>query len=165
LRVTRLGPAALPLAFLAVLVALSSCASEPPKPVPARVRLVASADVNPDASGRPSPVVVRIFQLREDGEFVSADFFPLYENEKEVLGGSLVSRQEYVLQPGETRDIELPLAAGARYLGAIAAFRDIRSAKWRVVSSAPEKTLTDLFRRDRVTISVERQALELAVRD
>lgn len=141
------------------------CASKPPKPVPAHAQLIASADTNPDSSGRASPVVVRLFQLRDDGEFATADFFALYDKEKETLGASLVSREEYVLEPGETRSLELPLKTEARFLGAIAAFRDIRSARWRALTPAPEKTLTDLLRRDGVTLQVGKDSLTLTVKD
>lgn len=151
--------------LLAVSLGLSACAAKPPKPTPARAELVASADVNPDASGRASPVVVRLYQLRNDGEFASADFFALYDKEKETLGASLISREEYVLAPGETRKLELPLNPEARFLGAIAAYRDIRSARWRALTRAPEKSLLDLLGKDGVTLSVGRDALTLSVKD
>lgn len=144
---------------------LAACAAKPPKPEPARARIVASGEVNPDSSGRASPIVVRLFQLRADGEFAAAEFFDLYGKEKEVLGESLVSREEYVLAPGETRELEIPLNAQARYLGVIAAFRDIRAVQWRAVTRAPEKTLTDLLRKDGVTITLEKDAVALSVKD
>lgn len=144
---------------------LSACATKPPKPEPARARLVASEQVNPDASGRSSPIVVRLFQLREDGAFATAEFFDLYGKEKEILGESLVSREEYVLAPGETRELEIPLNAQTRYLGVLAAYRDIRAAQWRALTRAPEKTLTDLLGRDGVTITLDKDAVALSVKD
>ena len=144
---------------------LAACAAKPPKPEPARARLVASGQVNPDASGRSSPIVVRLFQLRADGEFAGAEFFDLYSKEKEVLGESLVSREEYVLTPGETRELEIPLNAQTRYLGVLAAYRDIRAAQWRAVTRAPEKTLTDLLGKDGVTITLDKDAVALSVKD
>ncbi|HEY0686695.1 MAG TPA: type VI secretion system lipoprotein TssJ [Steroidobacter sp.] len=144
---------------------LAACASKPPKPEPARARLVASGEVNPDSSGRSSPIVVRLFQLRTDGAFTGAEFFDLYSKEKEVLGESLVSREEYVLTPGETRELEIPLNAQTRYLGVLAAYRDIRAAQWRAVTRAPEKTLTDLLGKDGVTITLDKDAVALSVKD
>src|SRR4051812_20979385 len=113
------------------LAALSACASKPPGPVKTHTDLIVSADVNPDASGRASPVVVRVYQLRNDGEFVASDFFPLYDREKEILGASFISREEYVLAPGESRTLALPIDANARFIGVIAAYRDIRASHWR----------------------------------
>ena len=152
-----------PLCLLACL--LTACASKPPKPEPARARLVASELVNPDESGRSSPIVVRLYQLRADGAFAAAEFFDLYSKEKEVLGESLVAREEYVLAPGETRELEIPLNAQTSYLGVLAAYRDIRGAQWRALTRAPEKTLTDLLGKDGVTISLEKNAVALSVKD
>lgn len=151
--------------LVACALLLVACASKPPKPVPARAQIIVSADANPDTSGRPSPVVLRVFQLRNDGEFATADFFALYDKEKETLGASFISREEYVLAPGETRNLQLELNGEARFLGAIAAFRDIRSARWRALTRAPEKTLTDLLGKDGVTLNIGKDSLTLTVKD
>ena len=144
---------------------LAACAAKPPKPVEAKALVTASESVNPDATGRPTPVVLRIFQLRGDAEFNDADFFALYEREKETLGASLILREEYVLQPGEQREVVLPLSQEARHIGALAAFRDIRSTQWRAITSAPEKSLMDMLSKDRVTIAVDQNAVTLSIKD
>lgn len=144
---------------------LVACAAKPPKPSPTRARIVATEHVNPDASGRSSPIVVRLFQLRTDGEFAGAEFFDLYGKEKEVLGESLVSREEYVLAPGETRELELSLHAQTRFIGVLAAYRDIRAAQWRALTRAPEKKITDLLGKDGVTVTLDKDAVALSVKD
>jgi type VI secretion system protein VasD len=146
-------------------VLVSACASKPPKPAPTHAELVVSPDVNPDASGRASPVVVRVYQLRNDGEFNSADFFGVYEKEKETLGASLVSREEYVLAPGEDRKLDLPVNAETRFIGVVAAFRDIRVARWRAVSRPPEKKLKDVLFKSGLTVRVDKDAVTLVVKD
>ncbi len=150
---------------LAALTLLVGCAAKPVKPLPLRAQFVVGVDANPDGSGRASPIVVRLFQLSEEGAFASADFFALYEKEKEVLGASVLAREEYVLTPGETRTIEIPLNTQARHLAVLAAFRDIRSARWRAVTRAPEKTLTDLLGKDGVTIGIEKDVVTMTVKD
>ena len=153
------------LAIACTMLGSTGCASREPKPVQTRTWFTASTDANPDVHGRPSPIVVRIFELKGDAEFNGADFFSLYEREKETLGGSFIQREEYVLQPGEQKDLLLPMSREARYVGAIAAFRDIRAAKWRAISIAPRKTAGDVFSRDRMTVAVERGAIKLTVKD
>jgi type VI secretion system protein VasD len=148
-------------------VAFAACASKPAKPTPTHEELSASADVNPDSSGRASPIVLRVFQLRNDGEFAGADFFALYDKEKETLGASLVSREEYVLTPGETRKLDLALNSDTRVIGVLAAYRDIRAAHWRALSRPPEKTLTHphLIGKGGVTVHVGKDTVTLAVKD
>jgi type VI secretion system protein VasD len=153
------------LAIACAALALTACASREPKPVQTRTWFTASTDSNPDVHGRPSPVVIRIFELKSDAEFNGADFFSLYEREKETLGAAFIQREEYVLQPGEQKDLLLPMSREARYVGAIAAFRDIRGAKWRAISTAPRKTTGDMFSKDRMTVAVERGAIKLTVKD
>ncbi|HEY6360417.1 MAG TPA: type VI secretion system lipoprotein TssJ [Vicinamibacterales bacterium] len=125
----------------------------PPKPAPAAMTIAASADTNPDASGRPSPVVVRVYQLKADAAFAGADFFPLFDDDQKVLGPELISREEYVLAPSERRIIEVPVADEARFLGAIAAFRDIRNSEWRVLVPAPRTGVTVAVERARIVLS------------
>ena len=122
------------------LVALAACQSPPPPPPakpPARlgVTLNAVAGANPDASGRPSPTVVHVYQLRSPVSFASLDAFELLENDKAVLGEALAARQEFVLQPGTSVSASLELEPSAREFAAVAAFRDIRNARW--YASAP----------------------------
>lgn len=156
----------LPMLIIGACLALAACAAKQPKP-PAvtHAHFVVSADVNPDSTGRPSPIVVRLFQLRNDGEFAAAEFFPLYDKEKETLGATLISRQEYVLSPGETRAFDLPINPEARFLGVIAAYRDIHAAQWRALTRSPEKKLTDLLGKHGVTLSVGKDAVTLDVKD
>ncbi len=85
-----------------VLTACATSRTDEP-PVRTKTYLQAEGDLNPIATGRASPVVVRVFELKSDAEFSAADFYALYEREKETLGSSLLSRQEYVLKPGQTR--------------------------------------------------------------
>lgn len=124
---------------LAVAVLLCACAASPPpkKPSVARASITVAADVNPDARGRPSPVVIRLFELKSLGSFQNGDFFSLYERGKEVLGGDLVASEEMVLRPGEKKRFERPLQPDTRYLAAVAAFRDLDRALWRASLAIP----------------------------
>ena len=150
------------LALLAVLI-MAGCGkapppplviAPPPKPVPAALTIAASADTNPDATGRPSPVVVRVYQLKGDTAFAGAEFFPLFDDDQKVLGPELISRDEYVLAPAEKRTVEVAVSDDARFVGAVAAFRDIRNSEWRVLVPASRKGMTVAVERARVVLSV-----------
>jgi len=145
-------------------VALAACASKQPKPVETKAELTASADVNPDSSGRPSPVVVRIYQLRGDTEFNNADFFALYEKDKEILGASLIGRDEKTLFPGQHLEMALPLSGEARFVGAVAAYRDLATARWRAEIGRPEKSLLKVLSTQRINISVGKDAITLSAK-
>ncbi|TMG63555.1 MAG: type VI secretion system lipoprotein TssJ [Chloroflexi bacterium] len=69
----------------------AGCKSKPGKPVPpvAVVSMRARADANPGPDGRPSPIVLRLYQLKADAAFANSDYFPLFDDEKKVLGQDL----------------------------------------------------------------------------
>jgi type VI secretion system protein VasD len=159
-------PSAMAVALAAVL-ASSACGKEPPAAPPAMtiaappeaeakasMAMSASPDVNPDASGRPSPVVVRVYQLKTDAGFRAAEFDALFDDEQKVLGAELISRDEFMLAPAEKRTLDVALASETRFVGAIAAFRDIRNAEWRAIVPAPKSALTVAIERSRIVLSV-----------
>jgi len=146
-------------------LALCACASKPPKPAPTQATIAASADVNPDSDGRASPVVVRIYQLKGDAEFNGADFFALYDMEQATLGSSLILRDERTLFPGQSVKLDLALSPDARFLGVAAAYRDIRSSRWRALVGVHEKSLLKLLAKRRVTVKVDKNAVGIAVTD
>ena len=150
----------MPIAFLLVTyAALAGCSSPPPKPpqpVNVKLTLAASPDVNPDAQNRPSPIVVRIYQLKDDAGFKDADYFALYDKEAATLAAALVSRAEFELAPGEKRTADYLVSPDTRYIGVAAAYRDIRNAQWRAQSGTPEKGIADLIKKNQIQIALER---------
>jgi len=159
---------ALAAACTAALLASGACAKAPPPPPPtlppitiaappeattrSTMTLVASADTNPDARGRPSPIVVRVYQLRTDAAFKGADFFALYDDDQKVLGQELISRDEYVLTPSERKTLDVTLSRDTRFIGALAAFRD-RNAESRALLAAPRGNLNVTVERARIVVS------------
>ena len=69
--------------------------------VKAPMTVATGADTNPDSAGRPSPVVIRVYQLRTDAAFSKVEFFALFDDDQKVLGQELISRDEFVLAPSE----------------------------------------------------------------
>ncbi|ELR64609.1 Type VI secretion lipoprotein/VasD [Photobacterium marinum] len=92
-----------------------------------------SEDVNPDSSGRASPVVVKVFELSSRTLFDSQDFFSLYDEPNKYLGPDLIVQNEFEFSPGSESEHELSLSPGIRYAGILVAYRDIENARWREV--------------------------------
>jgi len=122
----------LPVLVLALL--LAGCSRDKrPDPTPVELMITASPAVNPDRNDRPSPVLVRVYELRSPGAFETADFFGLLEQDQAVLGGEMVNRWEFQLDPGETTRLDASFQAASTTLGIVAAYRDIEQASWRAV--------------------------------
>ncbi len=108
--------------------------------------LTAGDEVNPDLHGRPSPVVVRLIELRNPVAFEHADFFSLYARAEQTLPKDWVSSEELEMRPGERLALKLSVEPQSRYVGVLAAYRDLPHVQWRLVLPvAPEQlTRTDL---------------------
>lgn len=138
---------------LLAIVVLPGCASAP-KPTRITAIITTGPAVNPGTDGRAAPVVVRVYGLKTLDPFRSADFFALYEDDRKTLGASLLYREEQVMNPGQTWQLQAELPSGVRYLGAIAAFREIDQARWRAV--APLRT----GKKNRVGIHIGSRQIE-----
>lgn len=113
-------------------IALAGCASAP-KPTLVSATLQASATVNPDVRKRASPIVIRVYELKSSAAFQAADFVSLYERDQATLAAEMGSREEFVLRPGETKPWEKTVAPDTKFIGVMAAFRDIERARWKTL--------------------------------
>ena len=127
---------------------------DPPKVV---IRITASTEVNPDMMGRPSPIVVRIYDLKSDDIFNNADFFALYENDASILGNDMTGRDEMQISPGDNTSLEKELTMDTRYVGVTAAYRDLDNAIWRGVIETPidQTTYIDVTL-DKLTLTLKK---------
>lgn len=130
---------------IAALVLLAGCSSLSPYSQLTKVnlKLTGSDRLNPDLNGRPSPIVVRLYELRHPVAFESADFFSVYERAKEALAPDLVASEELELRPGETVELKLSLEQGSRYVGILAAYRDLAQAQWRYTVQVTPTQVTE----------------------
>lgn len=98
----------------------------------------AAAGVNPDTSLRPSPIKVRIYELKDSGSFAEADYFSLDTSDKVTLAADMLAKDEFIMRPGESRSIERKSNAQTTAIGVLAGYRDLPSSTWRVVHKLKE---------------------------
>jgi type VI secretion system protein VasD len=129
-----------PLLALALLLAACGGGEPPPPPPPPTIvslTLKADPDVNPDPSGAPKPIAVKVFQLASPASFMSADFFTLDADAQAALDGDLVAQESFVLAPGGTEVYQRELKPEARFIGLAASYAQIDQAGWRAVIEPP----------------------------
>lgn len=124
-------------AALCMAMIIAGCATPPSRQNVVRIILYASAGLNPDRNGRPSPVMVRVYELTDADDFQQADFFNLYEHDKDVLGNAIVARMIVAVRPGERLSLSHDLDARSRHLAVLVAYRDIYHARWRAIVDLP----------------------------
>jgi len=160
-------------AGLLLLALVAGCSSTAKRvPAPYVVELTASADVNPDASGRPSPIQVSLYELASANAFENRDFFALQDDAAAALGAELAGSEQIVLRPGQTHQIARDGDLRARVVGIVAAYRDLEHSRWRLAVDLPEAQNTNIYKvwqfspgRETIRIRIGRKGLEIMERE
>lgn len=135
------------LAAAIALPLLAGCGAPPPPPPPppptiAEVTLSAGMDANPDSSGRPSPVVVRVYELVGSHALNQGDFMQMFTKDTAILGPDLRSRVEFTLAPGQQQVVRIEMKPDSHGVAVVALFRDYLNANWRGYSEIPPNRTT-----------------------
>ena len=100
------------------------------------VQFYVEPDINPDDSNenRPSPLIVRIYELADKEQFEQAKFRDIYFNDKKMLGDDFIKKHTLkALLPGTNRLDQFELKKGTAYVGFFAEFVQYKDADFRVV--------------------------------
>jgi type VI secretion system protein VasD len=146
-------------AFTALAVlALSGCKSAP-SPTPVSGSIQGVSELNPSVNQRPSPLLLRVYELKSETAFNKADFMALYQSDQATLGADLVAREEFMLAPGEIRPYRKTLAPETKFIGVVAAYRDLERATWRTIVPVHKAGQAQklVIRADSLAVSVSMQ--------
>lgn len=130
--------------FAAVCGAMLTACSSTPDPTLLDLTLTASADLNPDLTNRPSPMVIKLIELKSHTAFENADYFALAANTKNVLGPDFVAEEVLPVRPGDIKKFKLRLHPGSRFIGVMAEYRAIDKAVWRYVIQPKNEDFSDI---------------------
>ena len=148
-----------------VTLALASPTVQAAKTVRVKAAVSAAEVLNPDYQGRSSPVNIIVFQLTSADAFANADFFSLFDADAAVLGGDVLGRTQLLLQPGEGREWNTEFDRETRFVGVIAAYRDIENAQWRATVALPKKGFIGrFFRKNKLKIVVDTLAISVSTK-
>ncbi|MCK8784375.1 type VI secretion system lipoprotein TssJ [Roseomonas sp. NAR14] len=137
---------------MALIVLLGACGADPTR---TSLQVNASPGVNPNSEEQPSPIVVRVYELKSVDTFNQLSFFDLYNEDAAKLGADLLNRRELEMQPGKSQAWERDADPAARFIGVVAAYRSLNGITWR--ASVP----LEVEGRNRVLIQLD--PLSLAV--
>lgn len=146
------------ISLLAGLVLVSACSSSKSRVGSAldldtnlRVNFIVDGNINPDENKRPSPVYVRLYELKSPTIFQKADFIDLYERDTSILGGDFVNKQVLKpLSPGVNRTDNLVLKNGTTNVGLYVEFSQYRGVNYKVIVPVVEHSLT----KNEVTVKI-----------
>lgn len=116
-----------------------------------QIDFIVDADINPDESGNPSPLFIRLYELKNQKMIDKADFIELFEADKKALGADFIVRHELKrFKPGENRTEHFVLDKNAHHVALFAEFLDYKDAKFKLAFPV---VANNVFR-NRVTIRV-----------
>lgn len=111
---------------------VAGCGSSPQATqAPYVITLHASASVNPNASGKPAPILVGVYELKSATRFEAGDFAALQDRSKEVLADDLISVEQVLLLPGDHKVIQRPGNTLAHEIGVVAGYRVLDGRVWK----------------------------------
>jgi type VI secretion system protein VasD len=129
------------LALSGVSIGLTACSSTPTpvfkEQTNLRLRIAACENVNPNEWGNAAPIQVRIYELKSATAFESADFFTLQSEDRKVLGDDVLVVDEFILRPGDQRDLTRKSNPATTAIGVLAGYRELDKSVWRTVYRLP----------------------------
>lgn len=159
----------LPIVLSACSVFSSNDAVVVKEPARLEIAIQAADDLNVDLKGRGAPMLLRVYELKSDVAFQEADYFGIQNTAKAVLGADLLSVDQFIIRPGETREIKRKSNPETTAIGIFAGYRDLPNAVWRVVQKLPPAKDASWYRMvipsTKVALKVELQANAIAVID
>lgn len=114
-------------------------------PPSTKLHFKVAADINPDIEGRPSPVIIRVYELASKTVFENQDFFALYDNPEAILRTDLLKKDELVFEPGQRNEYRMALQPATKAVALVAAYRDIEGARWRAVVDVKPTGYDDFY--------------------
>ena len=98
------------------------------------IELLVDADINPDESGKASPLFIRLYELTSNKMMDRADFIEIYERDKDVLGADMIAVHKLKrLKPGESRTEHIVLDKKTNYVALYAEFLEFKEAKFKLI--------------------------------
>ncbi|VWB75268.1 putative lipoprotein [Burkholderia pseudomultivorans] len=132
---------------LGCVLLLPGCgATEHAAAVPYAITVDVAPDVNPDLNRKPSPIVLKVFQLRTSSAFDSADFFSLQDKPENALGADLLGSDRIILRPGDTRTLHYRGNVEAGAIGIVAEYRVLEKNRWRLTVPLPRAKQLNLIK-------------------
>jgi type VI secretion system protein VasD len=123
-----------------------------------KLSIIADNSINPDESRRPSPLYLRLYQLKSADSFDKGDFIDIYERDTEVFGGNLVDKTLLKpVIPSEKRSELLILKPGTRYVAIFAEFSNYAGSTYKVIFPVTENNVI----KNSVTIEVSDRKISL----
>jgi type VI secretion system protein VasD len=123
--------------FIAILMV--ACAGNEPQRTHVEGQIIATSWLNPDVKGEYRPVNIKIYFLASEALFNKEGFSALYQSPQNLLKDDLVFLLERQVLPGQTLQLDEEMPTGVKFVGVVAAFRNLDATVWKDLKKVPPK--------------------------
>lgn len=138
--VSRLGR----LLPIVALVGATACSSDPPPQAAApcdvqvvTLNLYAADNINPNENGNPRPVIVKLYQLRNDVRMQNASYDDVLLREKETLADDVLKVDDVQVFPNDLVQVKFERNKEASTLAGVALFHGPTGQSWKTYYEFP----------------------------
>jgi type VI secretion system protein VasD len=113
---------------------------EPPKPCDVQIvtlNIYAADNINPNENGNPRPVVVQLYQLKNEVRMENATYDQIYRDAKGTLEDDLLKVDELSIYPNDLVEVKFERIKEASTLAGVALFRGPRGSSWKTFYEFP----------------------------
>lgn len=105
----------------------------------ANINIQSASYLNPNIDNNAAPVFVTLYELKNANRFSQSTYAELTTDSTEILGADLIDKHIVEVRPNDRLTLKQPLSENTRYLGIVAAYRNIEDASWNaLIEVSPE---------------------------
>ena len=98
------------------------------------MNVTAKADMNPDDSDLASPLVIRLYELKDKKKFEEIEFYDIYANDLKILGKNMIDKHRLKhFVPDTKRKKMFVLNKKTKFIGIFAEFSQYKNSQFRAV--------------------------------
>ena len=122
------------------LALLTSCAKVPVVGKSSDITIKAAADTNCNSCGNPNgnPLTVRVLQVTDAASVAGLSLIQLWDNEDARLGGGLVEKKEFTIEPGVEKTLTTPRQEKATAVIVVANYCRPERRCWQLARTLPQ---------------------------
>src|SRR5690242_2301639 len=120
--------------------ACSTPVAQAPKPCDVQVvtlNIYAADNINPNEKDNPRPVVVRLYQLKNDVRMENATYDDILLKDKETLQDDMLKVDELTVFPNDLVQVKFERIKEASVLGGVALFHSPKGTSWKTFYAFP----------------------------
>jgi type VI secretion system protein VasD len=122
---------------LASCLTAGGCHNTPPPEAPKKcppqkitVSILTSSSANPTPTGEPRPVIVHVYQLKNDERLFNASFEQMWHEDKETLTDDVIHTDQLEMYPATRQDLHFDRVETLQHIAAVALFQEPKGKSW-----------------------------------